>query len=97
MNTKTMKMTTIALGFGVALFSGATIAWTSTFGPDANPGGDQKAYLLAAEQGAPRHYLYIDLQSGEAMRWKCENANGKRVKKYVELPTGKILHLNCGK
>jgi len=96
MNTKTMNMTTIALGFGVALFSGATIAWTSTFGPDANPDGDQKTYLLAAEQGAPSNYLYVDLQTGETTRWKCENANGKRVKKYVELPTGKILHLNCG-
>jgi len=97
MNTGPMKMTTIALGFGAALFSGANIAWASTFGPDANPKGNQKAYQLAAEQGAPRPYLYVDLQSGEAMRWRCENANGKRVKKYLELPTGKILHWNCGK
>ena len=97
MNTKPMKMTAIALGFGAAMFSGANIARGSTSGPYANFNDVQKAYQLAAEQGAPRHYLYIDLQSGEATRWKCENANGKRVKKYVELPTGKILHWNCGK
>ncbi len=97
MNTKPMKMIVIALGFGAAMFSGANIARASTSGPYASLNDVQKAYQLAAEQGAPRPHLYVDLQSGEVVRWKCENANGKRVKKYVELPTGKILRWNCGK
>ena len=97
MNTKPMKMTAIALGFGAAMFSGANIARASTSSPYTNLSDIQKAYQLAAKQGAPRPNFYVDLQSGKVVRWKCENANGKRVKKYVELPTGKILHWNCGK
>ncbi len=97
MNTRPLKITTIALGFGAALFSGANIVWASNFGSD----GDQKTYQLAAKQDTTESYLYIDLQNGEVIKtptmWRCEDAGGQDVKKYVELPTGKIWHWNCRK
>ncbi len=97
MNTRPLKITTIALGIGAALFSGTSIAWASSFGSD----GDQKTHQLAAKQDTPKPYQYVDLQSGEiiktSMIWRCENTNGEGIKKYVELPTGKVLHWNCGK
>jgi len=97
MDTRPMKTTTIALGFGAALFSGVNISWASTFGP----GGDQKTYQLAAKQDTPKPYQYVDLQSGEVIKTsmilRCENTNVEGIKKYVELPTGKILHWKCEK
>lgn len=97
MNTRPMKITTIALCFSTALLSGVNIAWASTFGSN----GDQKTYQLATKQDTPKPYQYVDLRSGEVIKTsmvrRCGNTNGESIKKYVELPTGKILHLNCGK
>lgn len=97
MSIRPNKMSAIALSCSAAMFCGTNIAHASGSGPDAGLIDVQKAYRLAAEQGAPRPYFYVDLQSGEVVRSKCESANGKRVKRYVELPTGKVLHWNCGK
>ncbi|MES9830257.1 MAG: hypothetical protein ABW201_18515 [Candidatus Thiodiazotropha sp.] len=97
MNTECLKRTANAVAFGAALLSGANIAWSSTFGSD----DDQETYQLTAKQDTQKPYQYVDLQSGEVIKtstmWRCNNANGKSIKKYVELPTGKILHSNCGK
>jgi hypothetical protein len=101
MNARPMKMTIIALGIGATIFIGADNAQVSTSGSDAKPDGDQKTYELAAKQDTPESYLYVDLQSGEVIKtsmiWQCENADSEGIKKYVELPTGKILNWNCGK
>lgn len=96
MNTETMNIAASVLCIGTTLSIGPNIVLAVTPSSDSNLNGSQNTYPLATEQDVQMTYRYIDLQTGEVVRWKCENINGRHVNKYVELPTGQILHWNCG-